>query len=106
VATIHFLAGAIALGYLVAATFFLRFWKRTGESLFLAFSVAFALLSIGQIAIASANSYLEDSSAAYLVRFAAFAVIILAVWRKNRPARRRGAAPEASRRARGFTESR
>jgi hypothetical protein len=87
VATIYFLSGAIALGDLVAAIFFLRFWKRTGESLFLAFSVAFALLSLGRLVVAWANSYGEDSSAAYLVRFAAFAIIILGVWRKNRPTR-------------------
>lgn len=86
-ATIYFLSGAVALGYMLAAMFFLRFWKRTGELLFLSFSVAFALLSVGQIVVASANIYVEDSSAAYLVRFAAFAVIILAVWRKNRPSR-------------------
>jgi hypothetical protein len=85
VAAIYFLSGAAALGYMLAAIFFLRFWKRTGESLFLSFSVAFALLCVGQIVVASANIYAEDSSAAYLVRLAAFALIILAVWRKNRP---------------------
>jgi hypothetical protein len=82
---IYFLSGAVALGYMLAAMFFLRFWKRTADVLFLCFSVAFALLSIGQIVVASANIYVEDSSAAYLVRLAAFAIIILAVWRKNRP---------------------
>ncbi|HXS74498.1 MAG TPA: DUF5985 family protein [Rhodanobacteraceae bacterium] len=86
-ATIYFLSGAATLGYMLAALFFLRFWKRTSDSLFLSFSVAFALLSIGQIVIASANIYVEDSSAAYLIRLAAFALIILAVWRKNRPSR-------------------
>jgi len=86
-AAIYFMSGAVALGYLLAATFFLRFWKRTADVLFLYFAVAFALLSIGQIAVASANIYIEDSSAAYLVRLSAFAVIIFAVWRKNRPSR-------------------
>jgi hypothetical protein len=84
-ATIYFLSGAVALGYLVAAMFFLRFWKRTRDVLFLFFSVAFALLSVGQVVVASANIYVEDSSAAYLVRLGAFAIIIFAVWRKNRP---------------------
>lgn len=86
-ATLYFLSGAVALGYIVAALFFLRFWKRTGESLFLSFSAAFALLSVGQAVVAAANIYTEDSSPAYLLRFAAFAIIILAVWRKNRPSR-------------------
>lgn len=85
--TIYFLSGAVALGYMLAAMFFLRFWKRTSDVLFLSFSVAFALLSVGQVVIASANIYVEDSSAAYLVRLGAFAIIIFAVWRKNRPLR-------------------
>ena len=86
-ATIYFLSGAVTLGYMLVAMFFLRFWKRTADVLFLSFAVSFALLSVGQIVIASANFYVEDSSAAYLVRLAAFALIILAVWRKNRPSR-------------------
>ena len=86
-ATIYFISGAVAFGYLLAAMFFLRFWKRTADVLFLSFAVAFALLSVGKIVVASANMYAEDSSAAYLVRLAAFAIIILAVWRKNRPSR-------------------
>ncbi len=86
-ATIYFLSGAVALGYTLAAVFFLRFWKRTHDVLFLHFSVAFALLSVGQVVIASANIFVEDSSAAYLVRLGAFAIIIFAVWRKNRPSR-------------------
>ena len=85
--TIYFLSGAVTLGYMLAAVFFLRFWKRTADVLFVSFSVAFALLSVGQIVVASANIYVEDSSAAYLVRLAAFTIIILAVWRKNRPSR-------------------
>ena len=85
--TIYFLSGAVTLGYMLAAVFFLRFWKRTADVLFVSFSVAFALLSVGQIVVASANIYVEDSSAAYLVRLAAFTLIILAVWRKNRPSR-------------------
>ncbi|KAA0068414.1 DUF5985 family protein [Rhodanobacter sp. T12-5] len=86
-ATIYFLSGAVTLGYMLVAMFFLRFWKRTADVLFLSFAVAFALLSVGQIVVASANIYVEDSSAAYLVRLAAFTLIILAVWRKNRPTR-------------------
>ena len=86
-ATIYFLSGAVTLGYMLVAMFFLRFWKRTADVLFLSFAVAFALLSVGQIVIASSNIYVADSSAAYLVRLAAFALIILAVWRKNRPSR-------------------
>lgn len=81
---VHFLTGAVTFGYLLAGLFFLRFWRRTGDELFLAFAVAFALLGMAQGAIMLANNYLEERSWAYLPRLAAFALIILAIGRKNR----------------------
>lgn len=81
-----FLSGAITLGFLVAALFFLRFWRRTGDSLFLAFSFAFALLGFGQAVQALANIPQEESSYMFLIRLAAFTTILLAIVRKNRAA--------------------
>ena len=43
-----FLAGAIVMGFAVAALMFLKFWKRTREGLFLAFSGSFLLLGVTQ----------------------------------------------------------
>jgi Family of unknown function (DUF5985) len=81
---IYFLSGAVTLGFFVAGLFFLRFWRRTRDSLFLAFSLAFGLLGLAQSIIAVTNVYFEDRSVAYLIRLAAFAVIIVAIGRKNR----------------------
>ena len=81
---IYFLSGAVTLGFFVGGLFFLRFWRRTGDKLFLAFTLAFGLLGVAQIVIAMTNVYFEDRSAAYLVRLAAFAIIIVAIGRKNR----------------------
>lgn len=83
---IYFLSGAVTLGFFVGGLFFLRFWRRTGDKLFLAFSLAFGLLGVAQVVIAMTNVYFEDRSAAYLVRLAAFAIIIVAIGRKNRKA--------------------
>jgi hypothetical protein len=82
----YFLGGAIAFGLFAAGLFFLRFWRRTGDTLFLAFSLAFGLLALAQVVIAAVNIYFEDKSAAYLIRLAAFAIIIVAIGRKNRKA--------------------
>jgi hypothetical protein len=82
-----FLAGAIMFGFLVAALFFLRFWRRTGDGLFLAFAIAFALLGVGQAVQALANIPQEERSYIFLFRLAAFTIIIAAVVRKNRAAR-------------------
>ena len=81
---IHFLAGAVTFGYLIASLFFLRFWRRTRDELFLAFALAFALLGVAQTAIMIANNFLEERSWAYLPRLTAFLLIIAAIARKNR----------------------
>ena len=52
----YFLSGMVTLGFLVSGLFFLRFWKRTGDSLFLAFAVAFGLLAMGQAVTAVAET--------------------------------------------------
>jgi hypothetical protein len=79
-----FLSGAIVLGFLVCCLFFLRFWRRTRDSLFLAFALAFALLGAGQSILALANIPTEERGSVYLLRLLAFALIIYAIGRKNR----------------------
>jgi hypothetical protein len=81
---VHFLSGAVTFGFFVAGLFFLRFWRRTGDELFLSFAIAFALMGVGQGAIMLANNFLEERSWAYLPRLAAFLLIIVAIGRKNR----------------------
>lgn len=81
---VQFFAGAVTFGYFVASLFFLRFWRRTGDELFIAFALAFALLGLGQATVTFANNYLEERAWAYLPRLAAFLLIIVAIGRKNR----------------------
>jgi hypothetical protein len=82
-----FLSGAVSLGFFVCALFFLRFWRRTKDGLFLAFALAFSLLGLGQAILALASIPTEERGSIYLIRLAAFALIILAILRKNRGAR-------------------
>jgi hypothetical protein len=84
-----FLSGAAALGYFACALFLLRFWRRTREQLFLAFSAAFALLGTAQTVITLAEIPTEDKGALYLIRLLAFLLILVAIYRKNRPSRSR-----------------
>ena len=85
---LSFLAGMVAMGFAVAALFFLRFWRRTGDSLFLAFAAAFALLALQQGVMTALRIADEDRSLVYLLRLAAFVLIIVAILRKNLGARR------------------
>jgi hypothetical protein len=78
-----FSAGALTLGFLAVGLFFVKFWRRTDDSLFLTFAVAFALLAVNQAAPVLARIPSENQGYIYLLRLAAFALIILAILRKN-----------------------
>ena len=82
-----FLSGAVAFGFLVCGLFFMRYWWRTRDELFLAFSLAFVLLGIGQAVLALANIPTEERGSIFLIRLAAFLLILVAIYRKNRSAR-------------------
>jgi hypothetical protein len=79
-----FLAGMIVAGFLVAGLFFLRFWKNTGDGLFAAFAIAFWLLGLNQALLTFSNVPAEERTWLYLLRLAAFSLILMAIWRKNR----------------------
>ena len=81
---LDFLAGAVTMGFLVAGLFFLRFWSRTREGLFLAFALAFWLLGATQALLTFSNIPVEERSWLYLLRLAAFSLILFSVWPKNR----------------------
>ena len=78
-----FFSGMIAMGFTVCAVFFLRFWRRTRDSLFLVFSIAFLLLALNQSLTTLLGLPLEERSWLYLLRLAAFLIIIGAIVRKN-----------------------
>jgi hypothetical protein len=78
-----FFSGFLAAGFLVAALFFLRFWTRSKDSLFLAFAFAFALLALQQALTVFLGLPEEDRSWVYVLRLIAFVTIIFAILRKN-----------------------
>ena len=82
-ASTAFISGVIAMGFAVCAAFFLRFWGRTKDSLFLVFALAFFLLALGQALTTLLGLPLEERSWLYLLRLAAFIMIIVAVAAKN-----------------------
>jgi hypothetical protein len=79
-----FLAGAIVMGFFVAALLFLKFWRRSGEALFLAFAAAFLLFGVTQALLALGGFLAEERSWLYLLRLAGFLLILLAFWLQNR----------------------
>lgn len=81
-------SGMIAAGYIVVGLFFLRFWRRTRDGLFLAFAFAFALLAVNQVVAALVDLGRDERGWVWLLRLAAFVLIIVAVARKNMSAAR------------------
>jgi len=79
-----FLNGAVVLGFAVCSLFFLRFYHRTRDELFLTFALAFALLGIGPAILVFGNSPTEERGSVYLIRLVAFLLILVAIYRKNR----------------------
>ncbi|MGA0606462.1 DUF5985 family protein [Phenylobacterium sp. VNQ135] len=78
-----FFAGSVTLGFLIAVVFFLKFWRRTRDPLFLTFAAAFGLLAVNQAAPLVFDIPREDQAPVYLLRLAAFGLIIWAILRKN-----------------------
>jgi hypothetical protein len=72
----------ISMGFVVAGMFFFRFWRRTGDALFFVFGIAFWLMaaSYGLVAFAGIR---EEHDWRFLIRLAAFALIVAAIVRKN-----------------------
>jgi hypothetical protein len=81
-----FAQGALTALSLVAALFFLRYWRSTGDRLFAFFSIAFVLFSASWTALATRPSVGEHDAYVYLLRLAAFAAIIIGIVDKNRRA--------------------
>lgn len=79
-----FLSGALVSAFVVAGLFFLRSWKRTRDGLFVAFALAFWLLGLTQALLALSDMPVEERSWLYLLRLAAFSLILVSIYLKNR----------------------
>ena len=86
---IDFLAGALTLAYIIASVYFVHFWRRTSDRLFLAFAAAFALLALNQIAVFALGINDERGNYAYVLRVLGFVLILLAIIDKNFSGRRK-----------------
>jgi hypothetical protein len=80
-----FLMGAIAMGWGVSATFFVRFWQETRDRLFLIFAIAFGLLGFSRVIIATMEDPQGEHYHLYWLRLTAYLLILIAIVDKNRP---------------------
>jgi hypothetical protein len=78
-----FLSGALALGQLVVALFFLRYWRDSRDRLFLFFAGCFGLLALQRTILALSPSTVNLELPSYGLRLVAFLLILVAIADKN-----------------------
>jgi uncharacterized membrane protein HdeD (DUF308 family) len=78
-----FLVGVIVAASIIAGLFFLRFWRDTGDSFFLAFGASFILEGLSRMAALFLPEPKQGSLWLYLVRLLAYLLILFAILRKN-----------------------
>ena len=86
---IEFLSGVVTAGYVVAAAFFVRFWMKTHDRLFLAFAAAFSLFALNQALVGLFRVTTEPASLVYVLRILGFVAILAAILDKNLRGRKR-----------------
>jgi hypothetical protein len=83
-----FLIGVIVSGCLVAGLFFLRFWRRTGDLLFLAFALSFLIEGANRARFLFLDVPSEGAASIYVVRLLSYLLILAAIAYKNLPAKK------------------
>jgi membrane protein CcdC involved in cytochrome C biogenesis len=84
----QFCWGMLSMGSLVASLFFLKYWRISSDRLFAFFAVAFVLLAENWLVLAMVGPRFEARHLVYVIRLAAFVLILIGVADKNRALRR------------------
>lgn len=71
--------GAIAIGYLVVAIFFIQFWLETRERLFLFFATGFVVLTIHRAMLGLASEDLDWRAVTFSLRLAGYVIILIGI---------------------------
>jgi hypothetical protein len=85
---IYLIRGAMAMGYLVAAGFFCRFWRESRDRLFGLFALAFTLMAVNCLWQSAIHENVDNSISPYVIRLLTYLLILVAIIDKNlRPVR-------------------
>jgi hypothetical protein len=90
-----FMRGGLVACCLVAALFFLRFWRSTSDRLFLFFAASFLVFSLNWLVLALLGVPEETRHLVFLIRLLAFGLMLLGIWDKNRREKRSSSKPRS-----------
>ena len=78
------LLGAIAMGNLISAMFFARFWQRSRDRFFLLFAASFLVEAVNRSVLALSPQPNDGAPIFYWIRLLTFVLILVAIADKNR----------------------
>ena len=78
-----FLLGVISTSSIIAGLFFLKFWRATRDSFFLAFAASFLIEGVNRSTIVFIANPTESHWWTYWVRLLSLLLILAAILRKN-----------------------
>lgn len=90
-----FLLGATAMASAAAGLLFLRMWRESRDRLYVLFACSFWLEAVTRLALLFGDSPSEGLPTRYLLRVAAYGLIVVAIVDKN--VRRGGRGPDPRR---------
>jgi uncharacterized membrane protein HdeD (DUF308 family) len=82
-----FLLGVIVTCSFTAAAFFIKFWRQTRDTLFLAFGASFIIEGLNRTMILFVDEPNLGHPLIYLVRLLSYLLILVAIINKNRAPR-------------------
>jgi hypothetical protein len=83
----HILLGAVIMGDFLAALFFVRFWKMTGDRFFLFFSASFLAIGVSRLVVDEGIPPFGLETMGYSMRILSYLFIIAGILYKNRGTR-------------------
>jgi hypothetical protein len=79
-----FLLGVIVTASLVSGAYFLKFWRKTGDLLFLGFGAAFIIEGLNRMSFLFIGTPAGDNPLIYSIRLLSYLLILISIAYKNR----------------------
>lgn len=80
---VQVLLGAVIMGDVIAALFFVRYWKITGDRFFLFFAASFVAIAVSRVVVDEGIPPVGYKPFGYMIRIVSYLFIIAGILYKN-----------------------